>query len=105
MIYLYQNPENEEEILEVYQKMEDIHEYYGEDGQKWQRVWTIPNMSMDTKVDPFSKKDFLKKSKGMKTMGEAWDLSTEMSEKREHKLGGADPIKQKASNEFYKPKK
>jgi len=101
MIYLYENPNNEGEIVEVSQKMTDTHEFFGEDGVKWQRVWTVPSMIMDNKIDPFSQKDFVKKSKGMSTMGEAWDLSADMSKMREEKIGGADPIKEKASKEFY----
>lgn len=93
--YLYKNPETEE-IKEVFQKMTDKHVYF-EEGVEWKRVWTVPQASMDSNVDVFSEKDFMKKTANGGTIGDLWDRSTEWSEKRAEKSGSKDPIRQ---NEF-----
>ena len=117
-IYLFVN-DITNEFREVFFKMNDEKEYFGEnndleyfdiDGNdipisdSWRRVYISPNMSIDTKVDPFSGKDFVKKTKNAKTYGELIDLSKEMSQQRESKLGSSDPQTEKAKKDFYKPK-
>ena len=102
MIYIYRNPNDSEEFIEVSQGMNEPHVYFGADGNQWQRVFTSPAMIMGAKINPFSNKDFLQKSKNFTTIGQALDLSAEMSSMREEKLGAADPIKVKASEKFYK---
>ncbi len=106
------------EIRDVFFKMNDVKEYFGEpDDQEyvddlgndievfWKRVYVNPNMAMDTKIDPFSSKDFLKKTENAKNYGQLWDLSAEMSRQRADKLGHEDPQRKKAEENFYKPKK
>ena len=99
--YLFKNPETGE-IKEIFQKMNDVHTY-SENGKEWKRIFTLPNATMDLKVDPFSKKQFIEKTKNVKTYGEAWKISEEMSERRSEKLKKPDPIKIKAEKKFYKP--
>lgn len=98
-IYLYAHPETGE-IKEVFQGMNDVHEY--EEEVKFKRVFTVPQASIDTKVDPFSSKDFKEKVCSKKgTIGELWDASAEMSAKRADKEG-VDVIKQKALADYSK---
>lgn len=93
------------EVRDVFFKMNETKEYCDEDGKKWRRLYISPNMSIDTRINPFSAKDFANKTKNAKTYGEMFDLSSEMSEQRSAKLGAPDPQKQKAEKAFYKPKK
>lgn len=80
-IYLYQNP-NTKEIIEIIQSMNDTHEYK-ENGIKFDRIWSKPQASFDTKIDPHSAQDFVKKT-GQKrgTVGDLWNTSAELAEKR-----------------------
>ncbi len=77
------------------QSMKDNHVYIDEKGVEWNRVFLPLNNSIDTKIDCFSKQDLANKTakKGM-TLGDMWDLSKEMSNKRE-KSTGKDPVKEK----------
>jgi hypothetical protein len=103
MIYKFFNPDNPEEVIEVSQKMNDVHEYFDSDGKQWKRVFEVPGMTMDTKISPFSQKDFLKKTANTKTYGEAWKISKEMSDARASKIGAPDPMRIQAEKKFYKP--
>lgn len=100
MIYLYQNPQSGE-IVEVTQGMNDIHEFYGKDGVKWNRVFTTPNASIDSKIDPFSSRAFLDKTKQKGNVGDLIDRSKELSERRKDKLG-YDPILKKEVDSYKK---
>jgi hypothetical protein len=95
--YLYLNPVNGE-VKEVTQKMSEPH-VYSENGIEWKRVYTLPQMGISTRVDAFSEKQFLDKTKNVKTFGEAFQISQEMSEQRASKLG-SDPTKEKYFKEY-----
>lgn len=101
--YIYIDDETQE-VHEVFQKMSDIHEYII-NGKKLRRVWTVPQASLDQKIDPFSQKDFLKKTANAGTIGELWDRSAEWSEKRKDKVGGEDPIRRKELDNYSKERK
>jgi hypothetical protein len=93
-IYLYENPKTGE-IKEIIQRMDEQH-IYSEDNLEWKRVFSVPNANIDTvsNINPFSKQDFIKKTaKTGMTMGDMWDLSGELSRKREKKRG-KDPVKE-----------
>lgn len=75
---------------------------YSEDGEEWERVFTVPQASVDTKVDPFSKTKFLEKTNKGATIGEMWDRSAELSQQRAEKSGGVDPIKQQHMENYKK---
>ena len=65
------------------------------------RVFTKPNMGVGTKIDPHNLKALTKKTGDMRgTVGDLWDFSREMSEKR----GGddSDPIKKKFLKQYAK---
>jgi hypothetical protein len=84
-VYLFKHPDTEL-IIEEVQRMSDPHIYVDEDGIEWQRVWVAPNASMDSQVDEDSPKQFVNKTKNW-SVGEMWDYSKELSEKRKDKRG------------------
>lgn len=90
-IFLYRHPETKE-IREIIQSVHEDHSYIDENGLKWNREFTIPTASIDTKWDAENPRDFVEKSGRKKgTLGEIFDKSKELSEKRE-KQRGTDPI-------------
>tara|TARA_Y100000361_G_scaffold149529_1_gene163900 strand:- start:70 stop:405 length:336 start_codon:yes stop_codon:yes gene_type:complete len=93
--YIYEHPETKEKIT-VWQSIHEAHEYEV-DGTAYDRVYTIPHASIDSKIDPNSESDFVNKTKA-KTYGELWDHSAEMSSQRSDHYGGEDPVKK----EFFK---
>lgn len=98
-LYLYSNPENGE-IKEIFQSMSEPH-VYKENGIKWQRIFTVGQASIDTKWNPDSSEDFIRKSSSKKgTLGNLMDKSKELSMERESKRG-VDPLKIQY-NENYK---
>lgn len=101
-LYLYRHPETNETI-EVVQGMNDEHTFFDEEGIEWKRVWTKPNASIDSSVNPFSENDFLKKTSHYNrvTQGDLMDMSAELSQKRESKEG-VDPVKQKFFKDYEK---
>ena len=104
-LYLYENKETGE-VLEVLQGMNDTHEYEGEDGSEkglWRRVYVNPNMSTDTKLDPFSESSFRSSTVGKNdTYGQLFERSAEASEMRAQQAGGVDPVKQKYYDDYKK---
>lgn len=99
MIYVYEHP-SEGRIVEISQGMNDVHEYY-EEGLKWNRVYTVPNTAIDTKIDPFSSKAFVEKTNKKGTVGDLIDRSKELSEQRKDKVG-YDPILKKEVDKYKK---
>ncbi len=97
--------ELEGRIVEVYQGMNDKHEYF-ENGKKFNRVWEKPQASSSTQIDPFNKTQFIRSLDGKhgETLGNTFDRSAELSEKRAERLG-KDPIKQKYFDKFKKTHK
>ena len=76
--YLFENPETGE-VISVIQGIDEEHTY-SEDGVLFDRVFTVPNASIDSDVDPFSAQQFNEKTKNMKgTMGDMWDYSKAVS--------------------------
>jgi len=99
-IYLFENPKTGE-IKEVVQKMNEDH-IYSENGIEWKRIFTIPNASIDVMDnDPYSKDAFMKKTNRNMTVGDMWDISQEMSEKRTQK-DGKDYIKEDSIKKYEK---
>ena len=99
--YLFSHPETEE-VIEVFQHMNDKHVYVDEDKVEWDRIFTIPQASIDTKMDPFSENAFLEKTKNVSTVGEMWDRSKDLSNRRAEETGHIDPVKKKTFNEYSK---
>lgn len=95
-LYIYSHPDDESKTVEVYQKMNDKHEYHDENGVKWNRVYLPPQTAIDTKIDPMSARDFVEKTGRKKgSLGSLMDEAKEASLKRE-KIMGKDFIKDKS---------
>ncbi len=79
--------------------------YHGENGTEsgiWKRHYDFNvGFTHHTKVDPYSQSDFLKATDKKMTMGEMWDLSKELSEKRASK-DGTDAVKEKNMKDYEK---
>lgn len=101
-IYLYNNPKTNETV-EVFQSMSEKHEYFDKEGLKWDRVFTMPQASFDSQIkDPFNSKEFAEKGSNKKaTLGDWYDQSAELSEKRKEKYG-KDPIKEQYFDKYKK---
>jgi hypothetical protein len=74
------------------------------DGTQWRRAATKPRASIDTKMDPYSSKDFVKATNKKGTMGDLWDRSKEASLKRADKEG-IDPVKRSFYDDYAKKRK
>ena len=98
--YTFKNQETEE-IRDVLLNMNDVKEYFGEGGDEttWKRIFTVPNASIDSKMDPFNTSEFVRKTGSKKgTYGDLLDKSSELSSQRAELAGGVDPVKEK----YYK---
>lgn len=104
-IYEYQNPETGESI-EVLQTMAEDHTYFDSNGLQWKRVWTVPNASIDSQVDPYSSNEFIRKTENKKgSVGDMMDFSKELSQSRAEKNGGVDPVKEKYYKDYSSKRK
>lgn len=101
-IYLFQHPETNQ-VKEVVLGMNEP-KVYQHDGVNWVRIFTIPNAAIDTQVDPHSAKDFVKATNKKGTLGDLFDRSAELSEKRKEKIGH-DPLKEKYYENYSKTRK
>ena len=91
-LYIYSNPSNPDEIVEIVQSIHDKHEFI-KNGIKWDRNYTVPTAAVDSKIDPMNSRDFADKTgKKRGTVGDLWNASAEASEKRE-KIMGRDEVK------------
>tara|TARA_R100000808_G_C2143039_1_gene150790 strand:- start:359 stop:706 length:348 start_codon:yes stop_codon:yes gene_type:complete len=104
-LYTFEHPTSGEQI-DVVQKMSDKHEYVDDEGVSWNRVWAVPQASIDTHVNPESSKDFVLKTRDKKgTVGDIWERSREMSERRAQIHGGKDPVLEKYNEKQKKLRK
>jgi hypothetical protein len=80
--------------------MNDEKVYVDENNLKWNREFVVPQASIDTNIDPYSKRAFMDKTNKAGTFGEMMDLSKELSEKR----GGVknDPVKKGYTKDWKK---
>lgn len=104
-VYIYQNPKTKE-VVELIQSIHDTHEHIDASGLKWNRIYTVPQVGIDTKLDAFSTgNDFVEKTKNKKdSIGHLWDRSKELSEKRKSKFG-EDKLKTKYLENWSKKRK
>lgn len=102
--YLYEHIESGE-VVEIFQHMKDEHIFCGQNGDEkgqWRRVWTVPQASIDSKIDPFSKRDFVEKTGRKKgTYGDLLDAAKEAHEQRVAKEG-RDTVKEKFLTDYKK---
>lgn len=100
--YIYINDDTNETI-EVFQGINDKHEYFDDSGKKWRRVFTTPQVNAIGKFDAWKSRDFVEKTGNMKgTVNDLWQKSEELSQERAEKHGGVDPIKQKKFDQYKK---
>jgi len=103
--YLFINPDDPDEIVAVQQAMNEEHKYET-NGKVWGRQFTVPKASIDSRIDPESEREFVDKTANKKgTMGDLWDVSQEMSERRKEIYGGTDPVAKKHFKEYSKKRK
>lgn len=99
--YVFRHPQTGE-IKYVYQAIDTPHVYIDKRGVEWNREYTVPNIGFDVVFDENSPRDFAEKTGRKKgTIGDLWDRSAELSEKRKDKLG-YDPVKEKYIKEYEK---
>lgn len=104
-LYLFKHP-TEEKYVEVFQGMKDKHEHFDENGLEWQRRWTVPNAAIDTKINPWKKEEFIRKTENKKgTVGEMMDISSELSEQRARSDGKEDPKRREYFNNYSAERK
>jgi len=103
--YIYQHPKSKKTIS-VIQRMTEEHVYIDKKGVKWNRLFTIPQAQVKDK-EPTNAQEFseyTKKRKG--SMGNLYDQSKELSEKRkERSADGIDPIKKKYWKDYSKKRR
>lgn len=103
-VYVFEHPKTGEK-KELYQKHSDEHVFTDSKGVKWNRIFCIPYTKIDPGINPFSEKDFAEKTKNKNyTIGDMWDLSGELSRKRES-LTGRDEVKEKHAKSQQKRKR
>lgn len=103
-LYLFKNP-NTGKVISIFQSMNEEHTY-SENGIKYERVFTVPNAQIDTEFDVDSSSKFVEKTGRMKgTLGEIWDYSQELSDKRAAKHGGIDPLRDNAEKNYSKKRR
>ena len=100
-IYIYKHP-SKEQYIEVFQSMNDEH-IYENNGIKWERQFTSPEISSQKIVDPWDSNAFVNQTGNSKgTIGDMMDRSQELSDMRAKENGGIDPIKEKKQKEYSK---
>ena len=93
--YVYEHPETGETVS-VIQGINEDH-VYESDGVSYNRVFLAPNARIDSlsTINADSSQDFVNKTKSKNmSLGELWDTSAELSQKRESKQG-EDKVKSK----------
>jgi predicted nucleic acid-binding Zn ribbon protein len=87
-LYTYINPKTKQTI-DIVQSVHDEHAYIDKNGLQWNRVFTAPEVNThgtlkaETSEKQFS--EFTKNRKG--TLGDLWDQSAELSDKRKKVYG------------------
>ena len=72
-----------------------------EKGVVWKRVFTLPFATIDGKIDPNNPNSFVEKTAKMKgTVGNLFDASKELSDKRAKEHGGQDPVQKKFFQDY-----
>jgi hypothetical protein len=100
--YTFQHPKLKK-VISVFLGMKEEKEYIDNKGVKWIRIWHIPNATIDAAIDPFSENQFISKVGNTKgSIGDVWDRSAELSDKRASKRDGIDPVKKKKYDDFKK---
>ena len=94
--------ESKNEYRDVFFHMNDEKNYCGEDGTEageWRRIYTVPTASIDTRIDPNNRNEFIRRTDKYKTVGDMLSASSEMSEKRMVK-DGKDVVREKFFEDY-----
>ncbi len=97
--YLFCHPEDDSQIVEVFFLMNDKKFYIDDSGLEWRRVFTVPQASIDSDIDPNNREEFARRAAKYSTVGDLADKSKELSEKRKSKEG-YDPLEQKFFKDY-----
>ncbi len=97
--YLFCHPEDDSQIVEVFFHMNDKKFYIDDNGLEWRRVFTVPQASIDSDIDPNNREEFARRAAKYSTVGDLADKSKELSEKRKSKEG-YDPLEQKFFKDY-----
>ena len=79
--------------------MNDKKFYIDDNGLEWRRVFTVPQASIDSDIDPNNREEFARRAAKYSTVGDLADKSKELSEKRKSKEG-YDPLEQKFFKDY-----
>jgi hypothetical protein len=102
-LYSYAHPKTKK-VIDIVQSIHDKHIYIDKGGVEWERVFTVPEVNTHgtLKVE-CSEKQFSEYTKNKKgSIGDLWDQSAELSEKRKKIYGGKDPVKKKFFKDWSK---
>lgn len=102
--YIFCNPLQEDQIVEVFFHMNDKKFYIDENGVEWRRVFTVPQASIDSDIDPNNRQEFARRAAKYSTIGDLADKSLELSEKRKSKEG-FDPVEKKFFSDYSAARK
>ena len=102
--YLFANPNDETQIVEVFFHMNDKKFYIDENGVEWRRIYTVPQACVDSDFDPRNKDEFIRRGAKYSTLGDLMDKSRELSEKRAEKEG-FDPKRREFFYEYARARK
>lgn len=101
--YLFSNPQTGE-IVEVMQSINADHQYE-KDGIKYDRVFTVPQAAIDTEIDCRDPQGFADKTGKKKgSLGDIWDASAELAQKRKEKEG-RDLVKEEYIKQYSAKRK
>ncbi len=105
-LYAFESVKNPKKKTELFFSMREapkVGEVVVDDGVEWKRVFTLPFASVDTQINPNSVNDFVEKTGKKKgSVGDLWDCSRELSEKRAKQNNGVDPVKKKHFDNYAK---
>tara|TARA_R100001015_G_C4540353_1_gene104528 strand:+ start:222 stop:587 length:366 start_codon:yes stop_codon:yes gene_type:complete len=104
-IYQFIHPETKE-VIDVVQRMKQDHVFIDEHGVEWQRVWSVPQASIDTQVDHNDKNAWMRKMENKRlTVGDMEAQGEQLSQKRAKENGGVDPLRRKYFDDWSKKRK
>lgn len=80
------------------------HQVQVVDGDTYKRVYAAPLASIDTHLKDATQEDFRRLTTNKKnlTVGQMWEMSSEMSHHRAEKNGGVDDVKEKFYSNYEK---
>jgi predicted nucleic acid-binding Zn ribbon protein len=100
-IYLFQHPKTKE-VKEIIQRMSESHTFIDDKGVSWTRIFVNPQVAFNTQISATDSKSFVEKTRGKNySLGQLWDMSAELSAKREG-MSGVDEVRVKAEDAYKK---